>query len=46
MWSFLGSLIKGFLLLRDFFGYLIPGAALWGILAYSSSTAASLPGGA
>jgi len=39
MWSFLGSLIKGFL-------PLIPGAALWGILAYSSSTAASLPGGA
>jgi hypothetical protein len=36
MWSFLGSLISGFLLLRDFFGYVIPGAVLWAIVAYSS----------
>jgi hypothetical protein len=36
MWSFLGSLVKGFLLLRDFFGYVIPGAVVWGIVAYSS----------
>jgi hypothetical protein len=27
MWKFLGSLVSGFLLLRDFFGYLIPGLA-------------------
>jgi hypothetical protein len=36
MWSFLGGLVKGFLLLRDFFGYVIPGAVLWAIVAYSS----------
>jgi hypothetical protein len=36
MWSFLGSLVNGFLLLRDFFGYVIPGAVLWAIVAYSS----------
>jgi hypothetical protein len=36
MWTFLGSLVKGFLLLRDFFGYVIPGAVLWAIVAYSS----------
>ena len=35
MWSFLGSLINGFLLLRDFFGYVIPGAVLWAIVACS-----------
>ena len=35
MWSFLGSLINGFLLLRDFFGYVIPGAVLWAIVAFS-----------
>jgi hypothetical protein len=28
MWNFLGSLIKSFLLLRDFFGYVIPGFVL------------------
>ncbi|HEY8699248.1 MAG TPA: hypothetical protein VIM02_16710 [Rhizomicrobium sp.] len=27
MWKFLGTLVSGFLLLRDFFGYLIPGLA-------------------
>jgi membrane associated rhomboid family serine protease len=27
MWKFLGSLVSGFLLLRDIFGYLIPGLA-------------------
>ena len=27
MWRFLGSLVTGFLLLRDFFGYVIPGLA-------------------
>jgi len=26
MWKFLGSLVSGFLLLRDIFGYIIPGA--------------------
>jgi hypothetical protein len=36
MWSLLGSLIKGFLLLRDFFGYVIPGAVVWGVVAYAS----------
>jgi hypothetical protein len=38
MWSFLGSLINSFLLLRDFFGYVIPGAVLWAIVAYSFGT--------
>ena len=33
MWSLLASLIKGFLLLRDFFGYVIPGAVLLTIVA-------------
>jgi hypothetical protein len=35
MWSLLASLINSFLLLRDFFGYVIPGAVLWVIVAYS-----------
>jgi hypothetical protein len=35
MWSLLGSLIGSFFLLRDFFGYVIPGAVLWAIVAYS-----------
>jgi hypothetical protein len=35
VWSFLGGLVNGFLLLRDFFGYVIPGAILWAIVAYS-----------
>jgi hypothetical protein len=34
MWSLLGSLISSFLLLRDLFGYAIPGAALLGITGY------------
>ena len=35
MWSVLGTLISGFLLIRDFFGYLLPGAVLFGCLALS-----------
>jgi hypothetical protein len=34
MWSFLGSIVNGFLLLRDFFGYVIPGAVLLAIMAW------------
>jgi hypothetical protein len=34
MWSLLGSLINNFLLLRDLFGYAIPGAVLLGISGY------------
>jgi hypothetical protein len=33
MWSFLGNLVNSFLLLRDFFGYVIPGAVLLAIMA-------------
>jgi hypothetical protein len=33
MWNLLRSLIKGFLLLRDFFGYVIPGSVLIAIVA-------------
>jgi hypothetical protein len=33
MWSLLGSLISNFLLLRDLFGYAIPGAVLLAIVA-------------
>jgi hypothetical protein len=33
MWNLLGSLIKGFLLLRDFFGYVIPGSVLVAVAA-------------
>jgi hypothetical protein len=33
MWNLLASLIKGFLLLRDLFGYAIPGAVLLAIAA-------------
>jgi hypothetical protein len=33
MWNLLGNLIKGFLLLRDFFGYVIPGSVLLAIVA-------------
>jgi len=33
MWNLLESLIKGFLLLRDFFGYVIPGSVLVAIVA-------------
>jgi hypothetical protein len=33
MWKLLGSLINGFLLLRDFFGYVIPGSVLLAIVA-------------
>jgi hypothetical protein len=33
MWNLLGSLISGFLLLRDFFGYVIPGSVLVAIVA-------------
>jgi hypothetical protein len=35
MWSLLGSLISSLLLLRDFLGYVIPGAVLWAIVTYS-----------
>jgi hypothetical protein len=35
MWSLLGSLISSLLLVRDFFGYVIPGAVLWAIVGYS-----------
>jgi hypothetical protein len=35
MWSLLGSLISSFLLWRDFFGYVIPGAVLCAFVAYS-----------
>src|ERR1700761_3029838 len=34
MWSLLGSLISNFLLLRDLFGYAIPGAVLLAIADY------------
>jgi hypothetical protein len=34
MWSLLGSLISSFLLLRDLFGYAIPGAVLLGSVDY------------
>jgi hypothetical protein len=34
MWSLLGSLISSFLLLRDLFGYAIPGAVLVAIATY------------
>lgn len=34
MWSLLGSLINNFLLLRDLFGYAIPGAVMLGIAGY------------
>jgi hypothetical protein len=34
MWSLLGSLISNFLLLRDLFGYTIPGAVLLGSFYY------------
>ena len=33
MWNLLGSLISGFLLLRDFFGYVIPGSVLLAVAA-------------
>lgn len=35
MWSVLGTLISGFLLIRDFFGYLLPGAVLFACAAFS-----------
>ncbi len=35
MWSVLGTLISGFLLLRDFFGYMLPGAVLFASAALS-----------
>jgi len=35
MWNFLSSVVSGFLLLRDFFGYLIPGMFLTGLLLYA-----------
>ena len=44
MWNVFASIISGFVLLRDLFGYLIPGAALLAILAYSGyGDAAHLP---
>lgn len=33
MWKFLGTLVSGFLLLRDFFGYLIPGLAFVALIS-------------
>jgi hypothetical protein len=38
MWSVLGSLISNFLLLRDLFGYAIPGAVFLGIAGYFEVT--------
>ena len=35
MWDFLGKIVSGFLLLRDFFGYLIPGVVFAGLMLYS-----------
>jgi hypothetical protein len=35
MWSLLGSLISNFLLLRDLFGYVIPGAVLLAFVNYT-----------
>lgn len=35
MWKLLGSVVSSFLLLRDFFGYLLPGAVFVGGLVYA-----------
>jgi hypothetical protein len=35
MWALLGKLVSSFLLVRDFFGYMIPGAVFVGIVLYS-----------
>lgn len=42
MWDLLGSVIRTFLLLRDLFGYVIPGGALLGSLAYAYHLDASV----
>lgn len=36
MWQLLGNIVSSFLLLRDFFGYLLPGAAFVAGLFYST----------
>jgi len=41
MWNVLGSLISSFLLLRDLFGYAIPGSVLLAIVGYFGVTNAS-----
>jgi hypothetical protein len=43
MWSFLGSIVNGFLLLRDFFGYVIPGAVLLAIVGWFYVDPSQLP---
>src|SRR5262245_1745149 len=34
MWEFLGSLVRAFLMLRDIFGYLVPGTVMLGSIVY------------
>jgi hypothetical protein len=43
MWSVFGSIISGFVLLRDLFGYIIPGALLLGIFRWSGVDTSILP---
>jgi len=48
MWKFLGSVISGFLFLRDIFGYILPGAVFLALVHLRShlAEAASSPKGA
>lgn len=43
MWKLLDSVINSFLLLRDIFGYLVPGAVFVGLMARSYHLSANLP---